>query len=201
MGNGWGSMGKTKYYVTTQICDAVAPLSIESTYRAVLGDAIARHKRMCGFDVAYLMGTNTRGQRTELGENRGPNPALATSNDEIYTDALKHLDVHTTHFISTGSNEHTHAVHTLLRRTMRRSRLAIYKGKYEGRYGTYDRIDVSGAAQPNHCPKCGRATTLISEGRYFFASQRIEIVCWPFTETDRTSSSRRLASTRSSSWC
>jgi methionyl-tRNA synthetase len=157
-----------KFYVTTQIYDAASSPSIESIYRAVLGDAIARHRRMCGFDVAHLTGTNTPGRRAELGENSWPISALVTQNAQVHKDILKHLDVHGTHFISTDSAEHTHAVQTLLRRTLRHSRHAIYKGKYEGRYCSYDRIDVSGSTQPINCPRCGRATTLISEQRYFF---------------------------------
>jgi methionyl-tRNA synthetase len=163
-----GFVGKTKYYVTTQISDALSSPSIESIYRAVLGDAVARHKRMCGFDVVYLMGTNTHGRRTELGEYSGPTPAFATKDGAGYKDMLKGLDIHGTHFVSTDSDEHTHAVQTLLRRTIRRSRLAIYKRKYESRYCNYDRIDFGGSAQPIDCPKCGRATTVISEDRYFF---------------------------------
>ena len=151
-----------KFYVTTQIYDAASRPSIESIYRAVLGDAIARHKRMCGFEVVHLIGTNTPGPHA------GAISAFATQNVEAHQDILRHLDVYATHFISLDSGGHTHAVQALLRRTLRRSRQAIYKGKYEGRYCGYDRIDVSRSTEPINCPRCGRATTMISEQRYFF---------------------------------
>jgi len=160
-------MGKTKYYVTSSIDDAALSPAIESIYRAVLGDAIARHRRMCGFDVVYLISTNAHGRRAE-GEDSGQAAASAKENADVYRDAFKRLDVQSTHFVLTGSNEHARAVQALLRHTMRRSSHTIYKDRYEGRYCDFDRMDVSGAVQPINCPKCGRAAKVISEERYFF---------------------------------
>jgi methionyl-tRNA synthetase len=160
-------MGKTKYYVTTSIGDAALPPSIESIYRAVLGDAIARHRRMCGFDVVYLISTNTHGRRAE-DEDSGQAAGSAKGNAQVYSDIFNRLDVHTTHFLSSGSNEHARAVQALLRRTMRHSSHTIYKSRYEGRYCDFDREDVSESAQPINCPRCGRPARLISEQRYFF---------------------------------
>ena len=57
-----------KYYVTAQPVDASAPLGIAAIYRAILCDAIARHRRMCGFDLAYLIATD----RTQIGRSGAP---------------------------------------------------------------------------------------------------------------------------------
>jgi methionyl-tRNA synthetase len=161
-------MGKPKYYFTTYV-DPALPPSVESIYRAVLGDAIARHKRMCGFEVSYLIGTNMRDSHVESSETRGraPQPSIA-SMPENYKDLLGRLDVHATHFMFASSGAHIHATQTLLRRTIRRSGRAIYKARYEGRFCSYDRLDVHDSKQPAQCPRCGRPLDLVSEERYFF---------------------------------
>ncbi|MGB7681776.1 MAG: class I tRNA ligase family protein [Candidatus Acidiferrales bacterium] len=163
-------MSKPKYYLTTPIYDAASSPQIECVYTAVLCDAIARHKRICGFDVAQFIGADTHGVNFERPEERigAARAALLRRNEKKFEELLNLVDVHSTHFQRTCSAEHIRGVETLIRRTLRRSRLAIYKARHQGRYCVHDEIDVSDSAEPADCAICGRAAVLISEERYFF---------------------------------
>jgi methionyl-tRNA synthetase len=161
-------MAKPKYYFSTYV-DTASPPSVESIYRAVLGDAIARHKRMCGFEVNYLVGTNRGGSHIESSET--PDQALQPSIAQIpesYKELLNRFDVHATHFTCTSSTAHIHATEALLRRTIGRSGRAIYKARYDGRFCSYDKLDVDGRTESATCPRCGRPVDFVSEERYFF---------------------------------
>jgi methionyl-tRNA synthetase len=133
-------------------------------------DVIARYKRMCGYDVAYLTGTDEHGVNIErAAEKAGITPQeLVDKNEKIFRDLWKLLGITHTNFIRTTSPEHARAVQTLVRRTMKHSPDAIYKSKYEGRYCIYDNLYVSDTPEPANCPTCGRPAELISEENYFF---------------------------------
>jgi methionyl-tRNA synthetase len=163
-------MSKPKYYLTTPVYDAASEPQIGSLYTAILCDTIARHKRMCGFEIAHFMGGQTHGVSPENTEKR-TGTAQASSlqrHEREFEELLNLADVHCTHFERAGSAGHILAVNTLLRRTMRHSRLAIYKARYQGRYCFHDQIDVSESVEPADCAICGRAAALISEDRHFF---------------------------------
>ena len=125
---------------------------------------------MCGYDVAYLTGTDEHGVNIErAAEKAGISPAeLVDRNQKIFVDLWKLLGISYTHFIRTTSLQHARSVQTLVRRTLRRSPHAIYKAKYEGRYCIYDNLYVSDTPEPANCPNCGRPGELISEENYFF---------------------------------
>jgi methionyl-tRNA synthetase len=125
---------------------------------------------MCGFDVAHFIGTDRHGVNLEPSDD-GTGAARAASLEQDckkFEELLSLVDVHCTHFQHTYSPEHILAVETLLRRTMRRSQLAIYEQRYQGRYCPHDQINVSESAEPANCAVCGRAAVLISEDRHFF---------------------------------
>ena len=163
-------MSKRKYYLTAPVYDAQSAPDIQSLYSAVLCDAIARHKRMCGRDVAYFSGTDAHGADLASSEERGGTERAAAlqRNDKKHRELLQTVDVHPTHLQRSGSAEHVLAVQTLLRRILQRSQQAIYRHRYEGRYCPHDGIDVSDAAEPTDCAICGAAAVLISEERHFF---------------------------------
>lgn len=169
-------MANPKYYVTTPVHDVAMGVQIGSLYTAILGDAIARHRRMCGFDVAFLIGTATRGgnfpKPSAPGEVAG---AASVKRDNKKVDERLNLaNVHATHFEHAYSAKHIQAVETLLRRILRRSRLSIYKGEYQGRRCAQDQIDVTDSAAPADCGICGRPAELISEDRYLFRLSSFE---------------------------
>ncbi|MGH9774639.1 MAG: methionine--tRNA ligase [Candidatus Acidiferrales bacterium] len=163
-------MAKPKFYLTTPIYYANSRPHVGSAYTTIVCDAIARYKKMRGYDVAYLTGTDEHGVNIErAAEKLGVTPQeLVDRNHRIFLDLWKLLDIRYTHFIRTTSIEHARAVQTLVRRTMRRSPGIIYKGKYEGRYCVYDNLYVSDSPEPADCPTCSRPAELVSEENYFF---------------------------------
>jgi methionyl-tRNA synthetase len=163
-------MGKDKYYLTTPIYYANSRPHVGSAYTTIVCDVIARYKRMCGYDVAYLTGTDEHGVNIErAAEKQGITPGeLVNRNQQIFRDLWKLLGITYTHFIRTTSTEHARAVQNLVRRTRKASPDSIYKKKYEGRYCIYDNLYVSDSPEPADCPICGRPAELISEENYFF---------------------------------
>jgi methionyl-tRNA synthetase len=167
---------KPKYYLTTPIYYANSRPHVGSAYTTIVCDVIARYKRMCGYDVAYLTGTDEHGVNIErAAEKLGISPQqLVDQNEKIFRDLWKLLGITTTDFIRTTSDEHARAVQTLVRRTMERDKAlppekrSIYKAKYEGRYCIYDNLYVTDTPEPANCQICGRPAELISEENYFF---------------------------------
>src|ERR1700730_6025 len=164
-------MDKPKeFYLTTPIYYANSRPHVGSAYTTIVCDVIARYKRMCGYDVAYLTGTDEHGVNIErAAEKLGINPAeLVDRNQKIFHELWRLLDIRYTHFIRTTSTQHALAVQKLIRRTLRNSPDSIYKKKYEGRYCIYDNLYVSDTPEPANCPTCGRPAELVSEENYFF---------------------------------
>lgn len=171
-----GKNSKGKFYLTTPIYYANSRPHVGSAYTTIVCDVIARYKRMCGYDVAYLTGTDEHGVNIErAAEAAGITPQqLVDKNEKIFRELWKLLGISITDFVRTTSPEHAHAVQTLVRRTLERDKnlpadkKAIYKKKYEGRYCIYDNAYVSDTPDPVNCPTCGRPAELISEENYFF---------------------------------
>jgi methionyl-tRNA synthetase len=167
---------KPKYYLTTPIYYANSRPHVGSAYTTIVCDVIARYKRMCGYDVAYLTGTDEHGVNIErAAEKLAISPQqLVDQNEKIFRDLWKLLGITITDFVRTTSDDHARAVQTLVRRTMERDKSlpeaerSIYKAKYEGRYCIYDNLYVSDTPEPANCQICGRPAELISEENYFF---------------------------------
>src|SRR6202046_5295608 len=169
-------MTKPKFYLTTPIYYANSRPHVGSAYTTIVCDVIARYKRMCGYDVAYLTGTDEHRVNIERSaEKLGISPQqLVDQNEKIFRDLWKLLGISITDFVRTTSDEHARAVRTLVRRTMERDqqlppeKRSIYKAKYEGRYCIYDNLYVTDTPEPANCQICGRPAELISEENYFF---------------------------------
>src|SRR6202041_1133837 len=169
-------MSKPKFYLTTPIYYANSRPHVGSAYTTIVCDVIARYKRMCGYDVAYLTGTDEHGVNIErAAEKQGITPQqLVDKNEKIFRELWKLLGITNTEFIRTTEPRHARAVQNLVRRTLERdkalepSQRAIYKKKYEGRYCIYDNLYVSDTPEPADCQICGRPGELISEENYFF---------------------------------
>lgn len=159
-------MSKTKYYLTTASYDGGSGHQIESLYTAIACDAIARHKGMCGFDVACFVGADPRNGPLESPLESSSAERTAAMGRNLQTKILDLVNVHGS--VHTSAADHALAVENLLRRTMRRSRWAIYTDQYQGRFCPDDQIDVSDSAEKADCRVCGRPTILISEERHFF---------------------------------
>ena len=167
---------KPKFYLTTPIYYANSRPHVGSAYTTIACDVIARYKRMCGYDVAYLTGTDEHGVNIErAAEKAGISPAeLVGRNQKIFRDLWELLGIQYTHFIRTTSTIHARAVQNLVRRTLARDKglpsekRSIFKRRYEGRYCIYDNLYISDTPEPADCPNCGRPGELVSEDNYFF---------------------------------
>src|ERR1700683_1013438 len=113
--------GKPKFYLTTPIYYANSRPHVGSAYTTIVCDVIARYKRMCGFDVAYLTGTDEHGVNIErAAEAKGITPQqLVDTNEKIFRELWKLLGITPTDFIRTTEPRHALAVQNLVRRTMR----------------------------------------------------------------------------------
>ena len=169
-------MTRPKFYITTPIYYANSRPHVGSAYTTIVCDVIARYKRMCGFDVAYLTGTDEHGVNIErAAEKLGISPAeLVDRNQKIFVELWKLLGITDTDFVRTTSPQHAIAVQNLVRRTLEQDsglpvdQRAIFKKRYEGRYCIYDNAYVSDTPEPVDCPTCGRPAELVSEDNYFF---------------------------------
>jgi methionyl-tRNA synthetase len=167
---------KKKFYLTTPIYYANSRPHVGSAYTTIVCDVIARYKRMCGYDVAYLTGTDEHGVNIErAAEKAGISPAeLVDRNQKIFVELWKLLGIQYTHFIRTTETRHARAVQNLVRRTLARDKgvpaekRSIFKRRYEGRYCIYDNLYISDTPEPADCPNCGRPGELVSEDNYFF---------------------------------
>ena len=167
---------KKKFYLTTPIYYANSRPHVGSAYTTIVCDVIARYKRMCGYDVAYLTGTDEHGVNIErAAEKAGISPAeLVDRNQKIFVELWKLLGIQYTHFIRTTETRHARAVQNLIRRTLAHDqglpaeKRSIFKRRYEGRYCIYDNLYISDTPEPADCPNCGRPGELVSEDNYFF---------------------------------
>ncbi|MGG1680121.1 methionine--tRNA ligase [Neobacillus sp. NRS-1170] len=157
------------FYLTTPIYYPSGNLHIGHAYTTVAGDAMARYKRMRGFDVRYLTGTDEHGQKIQRkAEEAGITPQQYVDGmvDEIKV-LWKKLDISYDDFIRTTEERHKQIVQKIFARLLEQG--DIYLDQYEGWYCTpcesfyTDRQLVDG-----NCPDCGRPVELVKEESYFF---------------------------------
>jgi methionyl-tRNA synthetase len=158
------------FFITTPIYYPNARLHAGHAYTTLACDALARYKRQCGYEVAFLTGTDEHGEKLERAAHAAgmtPQAFVAEKRREIQ-DLWKLLEIENTHFIYTDRPDHTAAVHRLLHLARERDPNVIYKARYEGRYCIYDERYLSEGTEPATCDICGRPGELISEDNYFF---------------------------------
>ncbi len=161
-------MAKT-FYLTTPLYYVNAPPSW-GAYTTIIADSISRYKKMMGFDVFLLTGTDEHGQNIErAAQKQGIQPKeLADRVHAQYLDLWKRLDIEYDDFIRTTDPRHHASVGELYRKA--KANGYIYKGKYSGWYcvncNTY--APETDPSTPAKCPDCGRETEWISEESYFF---------------------------------
>lgn len=157
------------FYLTTPIYYPSGNLHIGHAYTTVAGDAMARYKRMRGFDVMYLTGTDEHGQKIQRkAEEAGITPQQYVDGivDGI-KDLWNKLDISYDDFIRTTDERHKQSVEKIFARLLEQG--DIYLDQYEGWYCTpcesffTDRQLVDG-----NCPDCGRPVEMVKEESYFF---------------------------------
>jgi methionyl-tRNA synthetase len=159
---------RPKFYLTTPIYYANARPHVGSAYTTLVADTVARFKRMQGYDVAFLTGTDEHGENiARAAAKAGVSPRQHVDRySAVFRNLWNELGISYTHFIRTTSLEHLRAVRRLLLRA--RDAGYVYKGFYQGRYCVYDNLYVSDSTDPIDCPVCGRPAEVVSEENYFF---------------------------------
>ncbi len=158
------------FYITTPLYYVNAPPHLGGTYTTIVCDAIARYKRMMGFDVKLLTGTDEHGQKIERSaREEGIEPKeLADRVQSQYADLWKSLGMSHDLSVRTTDPRHRGAVGEIYLRA--KANGFIYKGEYSGWYCVSCEAYApdSDPKEPAPCPDCGRVTEWFSEDSYFF---------------------------------
>jgi methionyl-tRNA synthetase len=159
---------KKKFYLTTPIYYVNARPHIGHTYTTIVADAIARYKRMRGYDVVLLTGTDEHGQKVERSAKAaGVVPQeFADRISSEYRRLWDELGLNIDRFVRTTELRHARAVQRLFRKAADHGQ--VYKGHYEGQYCVFDELYVDDPTPAAPCPECGRPTERIREENYFF---------------------------------
>ena len=160
---------RPKYYITTAIAYTSGKPHIGNTYEIVLADAIARYKRIQGYDVFFQTGTDEHGQKIELkAEEAGVSPKEFV--DGVSTEIKRIWDLMDTSydkFIRTTDGYHEKQVQKIFKKLYDKG--DIYKGYYEGMYCTpCESFFTESQLVDGKCPDCGREVQPAREEAYFF---------------------------------
>ena len=157
------------FYITTPIYYPSGKLHIGHSYTTVAADAMARYKRMQGFDTMFLTGTDEHGLKIEQkAAAKGVTPKEYV--DEIVAgikDLWKLLNISNDKFIRTTDDYHEKAVQKIFEKLYKQG--DIYKGHYEGHYCTpCEAFWTETQLKDGKCPDCGGEVHLAKEEAYFF---------------------------------
>ncbi|MBC2581270.1 methionine--tRNA ligase [Clostridium sp. DJ247] len=162
-------MSKKTYYITTPIYYPSAKLHIGNTYTTVAADALSRFKRLTGYDVMFLTGTDEHGQKIQRkAEEKGVTPKEYV--DEIVAgikDLWEMMNISYDKFIRTTDDYHVKAVQDIFKKLYDQG--DIYKDAYEGWYCTpCESFWTETQLMDGKCPDCGRPVEKAKEEAYFF---------------------------------
>lgn len=161
--------GKNTFYITTPIYYPSDKLHIGHSYTTVAADAMARFKRLTGYDVYFLTGTDEHGLKIErvANENRMEPKAYVDKIVAGIKELWGLLDISYDGFIRTTDEKHKKAVQKIFQTLYEKG--DIYKGEYEGWYCTpCEAFWTERQLKEGKCPDCGRDVELIKEEAYFF---------------------------------
>lgn len=160
---------KKPFYLTTAIAYTSGKPHIGNTYEVVLADAIARYKRMQGYDVRFQTGTDEHGQKIELkATEAGITPKQFVDNVAGEIKSIWDL-MNTSYdkFIRTTDEDHEKQVQKIFKKLYDQG--DIYKGEYEGMYCTpCESFFTVSQLVDGKCPDCGRECQPAKEEAYFF---------------------------------
>ena len=160
---------KGKYYITTPIYYPSSNLHIGHTYCTVMADAMARFKRLAGYDVRFLTGTDEHGQKIQdIAKKNGVTPQEYV--DGVVAgikDLWKTMEISYDDFIRTTEPRHIKRVQAIFMKMYEKG--DIYKGEYEGMYCTpCESFWTESQLVDGKCPDCGRPVQKAKEEAYFF---------------------------------
>ena len=160
---------KEKFYLTTAIAYASRKPHFGNTYEVIMADAVARYKRLRGYDVFFCTGTDEHGQKIEnLANEAGVTPqkyvdGVAGEIRGIWDKMNSSYD----YFIRTTDANHVAAVQKIFKKFYEQG--DIYKGHYEGWYCTpCESFFTETQVVDGKCPDCGRPVQQAKEEAYFF---------------------------------
>ena len=165
-------MSKGTFYITTPIYYPSDKLHIGHTYCTVATDAIARYKRMCGYDVMFLTGTDEHGQKIEeKAKAKGVTPQyfvdVFVAGKGGILDLSKLMDISHARFIRTTDDYHVESIQKIFKKMYDKG--DIYKGSYKGKYCTpCESFWTESQLVDGKCPDCGREVHDAEEEAYFF---------------------------------
>ena len=164
-----------KFYITTAIAYTSGKPHIGNTYEAVLADAIARHKRLSGFDVYFQTGTDEHGEKIEL-KAKNNNKDCQVFVDEVSDEIKiiwKKLNISHDKFVRTTDEKHKQIVQKIFKKLYDQG--DIYLDKYEGYYCIpCESFWTETQLIDGNCPDCGRKVELREEPAYFFKLKKYE---------------------------
>ncbi|MGO2076921.1 MAG: methionine--tRNA ligase [Staphylococcus equorum] len=172
-------MAKETFYITTPIYYPSGNLHIGHAYTTTAGDVIARYKRMQGYDVRYLTGTDEHGQKIQEKAQKAGKSELEYLDEMIagIKDLWNKLEISNDDFIRTTEARHKEVVQQIFERLLKQE--DIYLGEYEGWYSvpdeTYytetqlvDPVFENGEIVGGKSPDSGHEVELVKEESYFF---------------------------------
>ena len=165
-------MDKKTFYITTPIYYPSDKLHIGHCYCTVATDAIARYKRLRGYDVMFLTGTDEHGQKIEeRAKAAGVTPQQFVDNivtgEHGVLDLWKLMNISNDRFIRTTDDYHMESVQKIFRKMYEKG--DIYKGAYKGKYCTpCESFWTESQLVDGKCPDCGREVHDAEEEAYFF---------------------------------
>ncbi|MEA4895290.1 MAG: methionine--tRNA ligase [Oscillospiraceae bacterium] len=165
-------MNKGTFYITTPIYYPSDKLHIGHAYCTVATDTIARYKRMCGYDVMFLTGTDEHGQKIEeKAKAKGVSPKQFV--DDIVEgkggilDLWKLMNISNDRFIRTTDDYHVRSIQEIFKKMYDKG--DIYKSSYKGKYCTpCESFWTESQLKDGKCPDCGREVHDAEEEAYFF---------------------------------
>ncbi len=164
---------KENYYITTPIYYPSSNLHIGHAYCTVATDAMARYKRLQGYNVKFLTGTDEHGQKIEeKAKEAGVTPQQFVDNivlgEKGVLDLWKLMNISYDRFIRTTDDYHVEAVQKIFKKMYEKG--DIYKGSYKGKYCTpCESFWTESQLVDGKCPDCGREVHDAEEEAYFFA--------------------------------
>ena len=163
---------KKTFYITTPIYYPSDKLHIGHTYCTVATDTMARYKRLKGYDVLFLTGTDEHGQKIEdKAKEAGVTPKQFVDNivegERCVLDLWKLMNISNDRFIRTTDDYHEHSVQKIFKKLYEKG--DIYKGKYVGKYcKPCESFWTETQLVDGKCPDCGRPVVDAEEEAYFF---------------------------------
>jgi methionyl-tRNA synthetase len=157
-----------KFYITTPIYYVNARPHIGHAYTTIVCDAIARRKRMLGYDTFFLTGTDEHGVHVERSATAANTPPQKWA-DQVSAEFRKlfdRLEISYDDYIRTTDERHERGAQEIFRRIQNNG--YIYKGTYTGQYCVFDELYVDSVGPGAPCPECGRPTETVSEENYYF---------------------------------